>query len=72
MGIIPLYLVSKQINYLVYDEGKQELVAQYASGRTEMFRPFSKQSYTLLLQSDNLYDDFVKMTQQLQEVKSST
>lgn len=72
MSIIPLYLVSKQINYLMYDDKKEELVAQYASGRTESFRPFSPQHYQALLQSDNPYDEFVKMTHERNKVNTSS
>ncbi|MCR8843843.1 hypothetical protein NQ117_09095 [Paenibacillus sp. SC116] len=58
-----MFLSSKQISYLTYNEMNHELVARYATGECRSFSSISLNTFEQLLHSENRYDDFVRLTQ---------
>ncbi|WP_239332128.1 KTSC domain-containing protein [Paenibacillus sp. ACRRX] len=65
MPLNVLFVPSKQISYLLYDETTSELVAQYATGETKSYRSVPASWFRQLQLSDNRYDDFVELTQRI-------
>ncbi|UHA72274.1 hypothetical protein [Paenibacillus sp. 481] len=66
-----LFVASKQISYLMYDDNKHELVAHYVTGETKCYHSVSASWYNRLQQSENQYDEFILLTQSLLETSSS-
>ncbi|MCE5171392.1 KTSC domain-containing protein [Paenibacillus profundus] len=58
-----LFVSSKQIHYLRYDEVNHELVVHYATGETAAYPSVSESWYERLLHSENRYDEFMRLTE---------
>ncbi|OPA76817.1 hypothetical protein BVG16_16805 [Paenibacillus selenitireducens] len=56
--VIPI--CSKQISYLLYNDGTHELQVHYHNGETKSFTSVTKEIFDSLVQSENRYDDFVQ------------
>ncbi|CAH8772488.1 KTSC domain-containing protein [Paenibacillus dendritiformis] len=57
-----LFIGSKQIDYVQYDEASGQLYIHYATGRTDAYCSVSPHWYERLLHSENRYDDVVQLT----------
>ncbi|MBG9791434.1 hypothetical protein ABD76_02385 [Paenibacillus dendritiformis] len=57
-----LFIGSKQIDYVQYDEANGHLYIHYATGRTDAYGSVSPHWYERLLHSENRYDDVVQLT----------
>ncbi|MDU5143222.1 MAG: KTSC domain-containing protein [Paenibacillus dendritiformis] len=57
-----LFIGSKQIDYVQYDEANGQLYIHYTTGRTDAYGSVSPHWYERLLRSENRYDDVVQLT----------
>ncbi|EPY12530.1 MULTISPECIES: KTSC domain-containing protein [Paenibacillus] len=60
-----LFIASKQIQYVHYDESNLKLVVHYADGKQDAFSSISSSWFEQLMHSDNQYDDVMKLSEGL-------
>ncbi|WII36415.1 KTSC domain-containing protein [Paenibacillus thiaminolyticus] len=65
-----LFIGSKQIDYVQYDEASGQLYIHYATGRTDAYCSVSPHWYEQLLHSENRYDDIVQLTARSRSVSN--
>ncbi|MBG9736835.1 KTSC domain-containing protein [Paenibacillus alvei] len=58
-----LFIASKQIQYVQYDELNHKLVVHYADGKQDAFSSVSSSWFEQLMHSDNQYDDVMRLSE---------
>lgn len=60
-----LFIASKQIQYVLYDESNYKLTLQYADGRKDTFFSIPQSWFEQLIRSDNQYDDVMNLAKNM-------